>query len=824
MKQGVLKKDAAMWVPSLLCLVLAVLGVMQYAGTISEKYLAIAAGIGMILLLAFGDLKRLRNWPTIFLMGYVVFSMLTGFWAMSGKFFLQRYSNIFVAVFFFLLVVLWKGKSDQFVRHVTEIIAGISFFYAFASIEGVSTGLLKGFPYADGTTMTMSSRMYGIFHNANIDASFFAVGIIFSIALVCNENKKWRRTLWMAAAISDAVALLLGLSIGALACFTVAAVVYLLFSGNKRGAALIRMLECALPAGICALLSFMCFRAGKSIFPLLLMIVAAIAGAALELRMGERLSAVLAANSKLLNRALVGIPAVLALYMILALHVSSPYTFGELLERGAVLEPGEHTLQIEADGEVKFNVNSRSREQIMREDAESLGGNGSGESDDVELNGWTFVVPEDSAICYFQFRGEDGTTIRSATVDGRKHIVMRYILLPAALGSRLQGGLTANESYVMRAVLAENGMKLFRLRPIAGNGVGSFETGITRVQDYAFVTRYVHEHYVQVLLEDGVIGFVLFAGALATMFVALWKKRKRQSESEFSWLYPALWAEMAMNGLNMLWDVPMSIMAFLCCTYMVYGLIVVTCAEPITTGKVSALTETKGKPTGHMSVTFENETPLRVLLMLLPAIYVLSVCGNLYAWHLIHSEISSDEEAFALMEKAVKYDLYEKNDIKLTYVTMAMDEENEQYRFQADIYADQLSRVQSNRIPYYLAGYYFNTMQYARSIEEAKLGALYSASDIEEGNKIAALLKQGFIDSGEQSPLLTREDGTELLALLSEYCDMRQEYFDRAVKVWSISAESKIFFETVRELTACNGNTDAMRDILTHPLQEEQAG
>lgn len=100
------------------------------------------------------------------------------------------------------------------------------------------------------------------------------------------------------------------------------------------------------------------------------------------------------------------------------------------------------------------------------------------------------------------------------------------------------------------------------------------------MQDYPYETRYVHQHYLQVLLEDGVIGLALFAGALAAMLLALWKKRKQTPESQYYWLYPALCAEFVMNGLQMCWDVSMSMIVFLCMTYALYGLIVATCAEP----------------------------------------------------------------------------------------------------------------------------------------------------------------------------------------------------------------------------------------------------
>ena len=63
--------------------------------------------------------------------------------------------------------------------------------------------------------------------------------------------------------------------------------------------------------------------------------------------------------------------------------------------------------------------------------------------------------------------------------------------------------------------------------------VGAVVTGGTRVQDYPYETRYAHQHYLQILLEDGVVGLALYVGALVTMLLALWKKRKQTPESKY---------------------------------------------------------------------------------------------------------------------------------------------------------------------------------------------------------------------------------------------------------------------------------------------------
>lgn len=837
MKRNILDRDMPAWVPALLSVILAAAGILQYAGFLSEKALALVAGVGILLLLSVGDLKRLMNWPSLFLMGYAAFSMFTIAWAMSGKFFLWRYSCIFVAVFFFLLVVLWKRNDRHFVRHVLSILVGVCTLYALAGLEGAATHHISNFLYANPSAVGMSNRLSGVFHNSNIEASFYAMGILFSVALICDgEKKRLSRAVWSVTLAINAVAMILGISLGAIASLAGGVIAYLIFSGRGRIAVMLRLAEGLLPAAVCAVLMVPYFHAEtKPEFPLVITLLCAAITMVLELNVVGRAASMLERYDRIVAIALVACTALALCYAIAALNVSVPYTFGGTLDRGIVLSPGEHTVQFDADGDVNVKVYSRSREEIMRGYTNALTNDYGDNKTDVSFEGLRFVVPEDSAICLLQFSAEEGTTIRSATVDGNKKVMLTYRLLPSFVAQRLQGGLTANSSYVLRYVLWQNGLKLFRLSPLFGNGVGSFETGLTRVQDFYYETRYVHQHYIQVLLECGVIGFALYAGALIAMFAALWKKRRTGRNETYFWLYPALIAEMVMNGLQMLWDVSMSIMAFLTCTYAVYGLVVVTAAEPIRMpfsahtpqpAEVEENAQQAEAPdeeaTDAVPAPRGVSLPTRAILMLLPLMYMFTICGNIYASMLVARQFESYEEAFSTLERAAGLDIYEKNDIMLTYILMSMENEGQDNHIsQANIYADELSRVQSNRLPYYLAGYYFNTMQYSRSIEEAKLGAVYSASDNKQWNMIIDLLKEGFIDSGEYSPLLTENNGAELVNRLAEYRQMLVERNATAVKPVSLTESSQSFMDTVYALEQCGDDQDAIRTVLVPTGQAE---
>lgn len=782
------------WVTVALCLALAVLGVLHFGG-IGTKWLTLLAGFGVIALLLLGDRKRIWNLPSLLLLGYAAFSWVTIFWAMSGKFHLREGSKLLIAVFFFLLVAM-HGRFDRaFARRVMGVIAGISALYALLSVEAVSTGLTKTLlvrlPMWDTEKIVFqNSRLNGIFGNANIEASIYAIGIFCAIALVCGAEKKWQRALWAAAAAVDALAFLLVFSMGAMACFAAAVVVYLIFAGKGRVAALLRMLSAAVPTLVCGFIAFALLNSERSALVLALLLANAGVSALLELTVSARLSAVLERHEKLAFGVLIAVALGAAVYIAAALKVTGPYTFGSFIDRSAKLGVGEHTVTVEADGEVTGWIYSWDTLGMLTGERTSL------HYGKVEQE-VTIHVPEGSEICGFNFSAEPGVTIYRAVIDGVQEIPLNFRLLPGFAANRLQT-ISASSSPIIRAMYRQDALRLWRFSPVVGNGIGAFETGVTSVQDYPYETRYVHQHYLQVLLEDGVIGLALFAGALAAMLLALWKKRKQTPESQYYWLYPALCAEFVMNGLQMCWDVSMSMIVFLCMTYALYGLIVATCAEPFAE---KAAAEENGKKKKAQAKGPDTSLLARNIGIGFTAVVLLTLCGNLYATSKANAPVGSTDEFMSNLSAAARLDLYEHNDQKLSYVVASLNEGGEAYRAQADEYAAQLAGAQSNTIPRYLVDYYLRTEQYDKAIDEAILGASYSASDADTWDDCAALLNEALFQN-MLTPLLT-EERAALMAKLTEYYDALQAYNASALVPVELSESAQAFFDKIVILNGC---------------------
>ena len=70
--------------------------------------------------------------------------------------------------------------------------------------------------------------------------------------------------------------------------------------------------------------------------------------------------------------------------------------------------------------------------------------------------------------------------------------------------------LRSEGNVVQRLVYVKDAMQLFRRSPVVGLGMGAFENGIYNVQSYHYETKYVHNHYVQTMVDTGVIGLALW--------------------------------------------------------------------------------------------------------------------------------------------------------------------------------------------------------------------------------------------------------------------------------------------------------------------------
>ena len=781
MKQGVACQRQSFGVRELLlCIGITILAMIGFAG--GTVWMAAAAVIFVSSCFCTGAGNRLCRLPVLLVLGWVAVSGLTGFWAISGKFFLRNFSMMAVAAGVFLWVITGKERPVDRLKRVMGLVAGVSAAFGLFSVEAATTGLTAhalhslrtmesiGIGFEDGTRLT------GILGNANILASILALGIFFSLALLCQAKDQTEKRLFVAFLAINAYTFLLAFSMGGMACFVVALIVFLAFAGNSRGTLLLRMLEGAIPSLVWGFVAFPFFNRGGALgaVPLVLLVANIATVILLEEKAAPRLEATLAQRQKEVLGLLIGIVALVVVYVVAGLSITGGYTFqGEELRRGAYPEPGIHTLVSEGAESATVTIVSQNMNQVMMHTNTVLY--------QGPVSGAEFTVPEASEVCYFTFTAPAGEMLERVLIDGETEIPLNYRLLPGFIANRIQG-LKANQNAIQRTVFFEDGMKLFRQHPVLGGGLGAFESACFSVQEFYYETKYVHNHYIQVLLDSGVVGLMFYVGSLLSLLWVLFQGRKK-AEEDLAWTAPALWAAMVMILTHSAVEVSMSDFTFQCMAFAVFGCVTLGFAPALSRETEEASAQKNGKKKANYSRS-GKELAVRGALCVLPAVFLVTLGLNGISQLLVKRPTNDLAGFLEHLQVSAKIDPYEGNDAKLSYVVNSLDDQTGASRAQADAFAEELMTVQSNSIPVNLTTYYLSTNRPLQAIEAAKWSAVCSAADYRVWNNCIHLLGEAFLTNG-----LPMDEA--VTAALQEYHQMLLDYNAKSMEPIQLDEESQ---------------------------------
>lgn len=648
----------------------------------------------------------------------VVMDGISTLYAVSGKFALNEYLKIIIA--FGLAVMLLAFTGGEGVapgRKIATILERCAALLGLVSIDLLSTRVISSillfvprlfsndYKVLDG--VEVGTRMTSMLNNPNVFAGCVGIGVLLSLGLVLSSEKKGERMTHAVCLFINALSFVLAFSMGASAMILLAFVVYLLleFKG-RRPALLVLMMETLVVTFVAVLpISMTSFTVwdGFRPIPLLCVIAGAAALCLLDWFVGRRLGEVLAGHGKLLLGMIVGLLAALAVFAVVAVNLTGPASLkeGERLYRSVYPEPGEYTVTSQANARVTVIIESQSRQDTMMHTSTELYRG--------DLEKAAFVVPEDSVVVKFTFLGrEDSTVVDSVTCEGAStvEIPLNYKLLPGFISTRLQG-LRANQNATQRLVFFEDGMKLFRLSPVIGRGLGSYENGVQSVQSFYYETKYAHNHYIQVLTETGVVGLVLFVGLLLLSAAVVLLARRKKEEAHP--LVPALGAALVFMAGHAAVEVVFSTYAYLALAFGVFALIALCCGDAV------PVAWWKGK------VRIGFFAGVGVLVF---AFFIL-LCGNLSA-----KATAGSQGSFATLEQAAKTDVYEWADYAASYIiNIEHANGNARVLAQADQYAARLSELQSNSVSIYVAHYYFSTGQIEKGLDMVAKYVSYVPSD-----------------------------------------------------------------------------------------------
>lgn len=539
-------------------------------------------------------LSRFEQRLSVPVLGLLAFAIVYGASAIYSPFGANAKSELYKFIAAFSLAVILLARFDR--KHVPGLLwggASVSTVIALVSLDmncgqvlfGVFNSMMNvmGADYANVSLDYNTGRVNGLYNDSNVTACLFSLALFAALYLLKNSNCVWRRLSAALLAGVNAVSLLLTGSRGALLCFAVSCLVWLLVERADRVGLLLLLLETAVmlaAAGFPA--SSMVSRGDGMALPVCLF--SGVILFALDALAGRRLDTVLSAHRK---AALVSAGVLCAVLVVgcaaVFLH-TGPYTFEKdgsvtyILPDGIV---GEGTITGDLDDDLTTAVYCQSRlDEISGELTVLYEG---------PFSQCAFTVPEDAVNVYAAISGQAGESIRSLLVNGEESITLNYPWLPKVISTRLlRSSLLQSKSFTLRAEYDKDAWKIFSTAPLLGRGLGSTENVTRSVQSFQYESKYAHNHLLQTMADTGLVGT---AFALAFVLGSAWLCLRAVRKEKDS-LAAALLAAWVMMNLHSLMEINFSVRGFKCFAYVLLALPILLYAQPLLAGETQKARKT----------------------------------------------------------------------------------------------------------------------------------------------------------------------------------------------------------------------------------------
>jgi hypothetical protein len=502
------------------------LGMAAVAMSFSVKYRALTA------------MDDALSWSVLSWCGLVCVSAL---WSVNPPFAFFMLTGYAGALFVYYTARAFVRGQGGNAASLLRVVSAAGGALSLISIEMASTGLIRNLyfgllaPVFRFTRNTVpyglwveGARMQSLMGLPNLYATLAAMAFFAGMALIMTPGRN--RIMDTAAVIANGAGFFLSGSRGGFLAFGMCCLLLILFVPQNRKRVLgLGVLWVLLSAATAVLLMRWMGTGSFTAWPALgLMIYLA----STLRRYQDQLSGWLDGVRPKRLAIVTGSAAALAVvYGILALSIRTAFPLYDeesVLRRGVSLPPGEYTLTLRMDTwdggrGIRLEVASSSAEEASAQISDVLYQGALRQSGTVG-----FTVPPQSAVVMITAQGLGGknSIVEMSVSDGQRttRIPLEYNLLPEALVSRMQGGLN-DANTRQRLVYWKDGLSLFRMSPAVGLGGGAFEVLAGSVADYHYYTKHVHNHYLQVMLENGIFGLLAMLAALAFSIMALWKAR-----------------------------------------------------------------------------------------------------------------------------------------------------------------------------------------------------------------------------------------------------------------------------------------------------------
>lgn len=704
--------------------------------------LTLVAGV-----LTYQDWISKLTFPFVPLISLVFLSGLSTFYALAKKFALYEFLGVLLAFCVFALLLMFLPKVKDIAGALVVAMSCISFlsidmistqyFYNMlvSTIQGVTSQYNELMPVEVGV------RMLSLMVNPNVFAGCSGIAVLLALGLSLWAKEKKETRFYLACLMVNSLAFVLAFSLGATVTIVLAYIVfYILEEKEKRIPLFIIMVETfVLAMGVAFPIFFTSFEAWTEVnyVPLICLFLAMVLLVLVHENIGSKAIVFFADKEKESRIFFCSVIAVLLVYGLLAVTITTPMTLEEkeTVVRAIYPEAGEYTLEIDHEEAVTVRITSQNEEQAMMHSSSSL------YRGDVTTA--VFTVPEDSLVVHFYFTAASGAEITSASLSNGDKIPLHYPLLPGFVATRLQG-LFANQNAIQRTVFFEDGMKLFSRSPLFGLGMGSFENALFTVQSFYYETKYVHNHYIQTLLELGMLGCVAYVSLLGALLYGLNKARKQEHSTPMLAMSFALVIFVFSHAfVEVVWSNAYYLL-------LVYGVFAIIATQ---------LEDCCVHPKNPL-----KQKELQVFSAVTMAVFTVLLATNMQSRKLVEN---SDESKF--MENLVlgsQIDVFETQDFMTTYINVAISSTDPKVHEQSEIFIEKLEKIDSNSVPYYIALYYFSQGNVSEATEALENYVCYVITKRDSWNAAFAMMFNH----------LTQENFTEMVDSMEHLYGILQQW------------------------------------------------
>lgn len=464
------------------------------------------------------------------IMGYTILYISSCLWGPYGTESLHNAASLLIATTTYVFLLAFS--DEKIALKLPGVFCGGCGAIALLSLDASSTQLLTRFmlipileqvggPGLDQIQYEEGMRIVGLVGGANVLAGLLGIGTLLSLYIFMNASDKYKRFSAIVL-IYNASVFFLAFSMGALYAFALAIIAYLVFSLPKeKGRVFTYMVVTATLALVSAGLMTIGLGRYGSVASYFTLICPYIFGEFLAYISPTVLVAIGRLRTKISWNILPliggGVGTFIIAYIALALMISTPIKLNPWgTERVAYLSPGDYSLNLKSDQAVELLIASQNRLELLNGEYSYLY-----RGKDSQAK---FTVPKEAGIVRFNFIGKGDLYQASYQGADKGEILMNSPLVPKFVANRMRG-VFFSKNILERLAMSRDGLKLFASSPILGLGTGAFEVKAYSVQDHYYETKYVHNQYIQSMVDMGLLGLVIFITILGGTFYMLVSKR-----------------------------------------------------------------------------------------------------------------------------------------------------------------------------------------------------------------------------------------------------------------------------------------------------------